>query len=217
MATLPCQGLPDRPCPWLRCDVTVHNTIYDSFLCHNCELTRVKAEISKGAPTVAADSMISDGTCSEVKTRVQNNQPVATAAAAAVELTSSDQRIDMKPKQRAVATKDALKQGRQQPTKRKQNTASDTMDEMMRQCKAQSQQTTVDSTPWMPAGDVCASGDEDDVGAACPQCLLPSRGDRELKCDICLQHYGLIDPRANYRVIQRDRLNSRGGSLHFSI
>jgi len=23
-----CQDLPDRPCPWLRCDATVHNTIY---------------------------------------------------------------------------------------------------------------------------------------------------------------------------------------------
>jgi len=39
------------------------------------------------------------------------------------------------------------------------------------------------------AGDVYASGDEDDVGPACLHCLLPSGGDRELKCDICLQHY----------------------------
>ena len=38
-----CQGLPDRPCPWLRCDDTVHNTIYDLFLCNNCEKTRAEA------------------------------------------------------------------------------------------------------------------------------------------------------------------------------
>jgi len=69
---------------------------------------------------------------------MHNKQPVATTAAAAVELTSSDQRIDMKPKQRAVATKDVVKQGRKQPTKCKQNTASDTTDETMRQCAAQS-------------------------------------------------------------------------------
>ena len=36
----PCQGLPDRPCPELCCDSTVHWTIYDLFLCNHCERTR---------------------------------------------------------------------------------------------------------------------------------------------------------------------------------
>jgi hypothetical protein len=51
MATsFPCQGLPDRPCPRLRCDDTVHNTIYDLFLCDDCERAREIAS-KKTGPT----------------------------------------------------------------------------------------------------------------------------------------------------------------------
>jgi len=47
--TMACQGLPDRPFPWLRCDATVHNTIYDLFLCNNCE--KIRDEAKPGAAT----------------------------------------------------------------------------------------------------------------------------------------------------------------------
>lgn len=38
-----CQGLPDGPCPYLRCDASVHSTIYDLFLCNDCERMRDEA------------------------------------------------------------------------------------------------------------------------------------------------------------------------------
>jgi len=34
---------PDRPCLWLRCDATVHNTMYDLFLCTKCDKIRDEA------------------------------------------------------------------------------------------------------------------------------------------------------------------------------
>jgi hypothetical protein len=47
-----CQGLSDRPCPDSRCDATVKYTIYDLFLCRQCELKRDAAESStSSAPT----------------------------------------------------------------------------------------------------------------------------------------------------------------------
>jgi len=42
MTSIPCQGLPDRPCPKMRCDSTVPYSIYDLFLCEYCERIRAK-------------------------------------------------------------------------------------------------------------------------------------------------------------------------------
>jgi hypothetical protein len=53
--TMACQGLPDRPCPWSRCDDTVHNTIYDLFLCNNCEKTRDEAKTDAATKTTVVD------------------------------------------------------------------------------------------------------------------------------------------------------------------
>jgi capsid protein len=50
-----CQGLPDRPCPDSRCDATVKNTIYDLFLCRQCELKRDAAK-SSASSAVTSDS-----------------------------------------------------------------------------------------------------------------------------------------------------------------
>lgn len=50
-----CQGLPDRPCPWLQCDATVHNTIYDLFLCKKCEKTRDDATTSAATKITVVD------------------------------------------------------------------------------------------------------------------------------------------------------------------
>jgi hypothetical protein len=56
MAALPCQGLPDRPCPWLRSGASVHYTIYDLFLCHKCESTREEEnKLQLQAPDVTTD------------------------------------------------------------------------------------------------------------------------------------------------------------------
>jgi len=56
----PCQGLPDRPCPWLRCDETVQNTTSDLFLCDGCERTRDKARHMKlGSVTIQNSPNIS--------------------------------------------------------------------------------------------------------------------------------------------------------------
>jgi len=54
--TMACQGLPDRPCPWLRCDATVHNTIYDLFLCNKCEKIRDEAKTSTATTVVEANT-----------------------------------------------------------------------------------------------------------------------------------------------------------------
>jgi hypothetical protein len=50
-----CQGLPDRPCLWLRCDTSVHDTIYDLFLCNKCEKTRDEAKTGAVTKSTAVD------------------------------------------------------------------------------------------------------------------------------------------------------------------
>jgi len=67
MARETCQGLPDRPCPWLKCDNTVHNTIFDLFLCYDCEKIRVEAKQRPYEQVV--DAAVAKNTAVTVTTR----------------------------------------------------------------------------------------------------------------------------------------------------
>ena len=51
-----CQGLPDGPCPQSRCDASVHNTIYDLFLCDHCERIRDQGRLNSTRTTCNANS-----------------------------------------------------------------------------------------------------------------------------------------------------------------
>ena len=53
-----CQGLPDRPCPDSRCDATVKNTIYDLFLCRQCELKRDAAKSSASSAVTVGSATV---------------------------------------------------------------------------------------------------------------------------------------------------------------
>ena len=53
-----CQGLPDRPCPDSRCDATVKNTIYDLFLCRQCELKRDAAKTSASSAVTGGSATV---------------------------------------------------------------------------------------------------------------------------------------------------------------
>jgi hypothetical protein len=54
-----CQGLPDRPCPDSRYDATVKNTIYDLFLCRQCELKRDAAKLSTSTAVAGGSATVS--------------------------------------------------------------------------------------------------------------------------------------------------------------
>lgn len=63
-----CQGLPEGPCPNSRCDTSVRFTIYDLFLCRECELKRnVVKSTSVMATLPAAHSILSQGDTSSLK------------------------------------------------------------------------------------------------------------------------------------------------------
>ena len=53
---IPCQGLPHKKCPLSRCDKTVRNTIYDLFLCHDCERIRDEEKSSLPSSDPARDA-----------------------------------------------------------------------------------------------------------------------------------------------------------------
>lgn len=106
----PCQGLPDRPCPKLRCDNTVHNTIYDLFLCYDCERMRDDTALTS-ASVCSINGDDDDGDASKVKTRKQSARTAAAAAAAAVGGGAP------KHKKKVDADKDSIKSRRNQPTK----------------------------------------------------------------------------------------------------
>jgi len=70
-----CQGLPDQPCPWLLCNATVHNTIYDLFLCNNCE--KIRDEAKPGAATDIVISTTADLPADQLKPKRQKAFPIS--------------------------------------------------------------------------------------------------------------------------------------------
>lgn len=57
-----CQGLPDGQCPSMRCDSSVHNTIYDLFLCNDCERSREIMASNKKQGSATTDNSSTSGT-----------------------------------------------------------------------------------------------------------------------------------------------------------
>lgn len=156
--SIPCQGLPDRPCPRLKCDDTVHNTIYDLFLCVECERMREQTNKKQGS-AVTKDTLntsCASGTarpvtraaerakrgCAVANTRVSNKGKSDQASSAVNSPIVKDAVV--KP-----VVKPALKTGR---LKTSVDTKSD-------------------------------AEDHDDI--TCPQCLLTLSGEASLKCDVC--------------------------------
>jgi hypothetical protein len=60
VASLPCQGLPNKKCPLLRCDATVRNTIYDLFLCRDCERIRIQENLKLASSVFYVDLIITE-------------------------------------------------------------------------------------------------------------------------------------------------------------
>lgn len=87
-----CEGLPSGPCPSSRCDNTVHNTIYDLFLCASCDKARAEAEaeVKRNADTKTKPPL--KGKIAR-KASSRSNKPAAVTAAIpdeCNEYTSSD-------------------------------------------------------------------------------------------------------------------------------
>lgn len=162
MAAVPCQGLPDRPCPRLRCDATVRNTIYDLFLCRDCEKIRDESDRGKSASaaTTEGSSLV---TATKDKT---------------------------KPKQ-VAASKDTVKEQRKQATRRGTKTTSSAIEDAVPITTNQlptATQPQLDATDFDIINDLHTGNDNGDC-AACPHCLLATDEGRVVRCDICLQHY----------------------------
>lgn len=80
MAALACEGLPDRPCPRLRCDTSVHNTIYDLFLCNECERTRDEASKKSSERVTAAAAATEAAPAGQIKQKRQKADSVNVAS-----------------------------------------------------------------------------------------------------------------------------------------
>ena len=111
MAALPCEGMPDRPCPKMRCDSSVRYTTSDLFLCNYCECIRAEGEkkekINKSkAPTdKCTENSKTSGTKGSVifdsKRQKQSERPTDTAATAAATVPPLSQ-LKSKPKPNTV-------------------------------------------------------------------------------------------------------------------
>ena len=111
MAAVPCEGLPDRPCPKLRCDSTVHYTIFDLFLCHYCErirgeenkMNKLKLKSAVGTDNSKNDG-IKDAVVSESRPHKQSERPADAVTTALQQL-----QLKSKPKQKPNTVNDAVK------------------------------------------------------------------------------------------------------------
>ena len=177
-----------------RCDATVHNTIYDLFLCSDCERTREKEEsnLKLAAAGNTHDSNGSSVTASvdgkgdkTGKTRKRGEKPAV--ANTAVSNASDQQILKSTLKQKVSTVKEIAKPSRKQPTL--SQPTSGTMTAEMTQIHAASQ-FYCNSANSTEDTDNHRMSDDDNDDAGCPHCLLPVNDDgRCVKCDLCRQYY----------------------------
>ena len=107
------QGLPYKPCPKMRCDNTVLNTIYDLFLCGDCERICDEERMKVGANTENPnESSVGETAVRSGRQHKQSTQTATVtlgAVSAENDLRGSQSQLKLRSNQKSNTVKEATK------------------------------------------------------------------------------------------------------------